>query len=166
MRHVIAVVVLLVAACAPEVPTMAETSGGEQGAAGSVGADKEALTAATNGCGRTIDNWETVCRGTFGGTIPGGATRWSGPLNGQWIGNNNAGEHVICSLVGTDTVNSVRRQCVMTDVYNHMRYVDNIDCYSGFPVTGGSLEYKESVHDTRTSPSNASFDIWSSNPCN
>ena len=43
MKRILAVIAVLFAACAPEVPTMAETSGGEQGAAGSVGADKEAI---------------------------------------------------------------------------------------------------------------------------
>lgn len=45
MRSTLLLVVML-AACAPEMPTVAETSGGEvEGAAGSVGVQAEALTA-------------------------------------------------------------------------------------------------------------------------
>jgi hypothetical protein len=59
MKHVFVLALLVAAACAPEVPTMAETSGGEvEGAAGSVASSKEALlTETSDQCLRQIQSY-------------------------------------------------------------------------------------------------------------
>lgn len=58
MKHLFVVIAVLFAACAPEVPNVAETSGGETAGAGSVGADKEALLA-------NCTNTSCICSKTY-----------------------------------------------------------------------------------------------------
>ena len=116
MKRLLVIAAMLLGACAPEVPHVAETSGGEvEGAAGSVAVKAEALLEPTNACNRTLSNWETIARGKLGvasGTQSG--WQWTGALNGTWTGTNQlVGGTFKCFVQQQDTLNRVYRHCTL-----------------------------------------------------